>query len=103
MAYDAWLEGYKRALRSPANYFHQEDSVRNQRVGDWIVSAKIIGGCQGVICIYNSETLMEHHRENTIGLSCMEDAPDDIKAFYNRAFERDFQRVVELAEKWSEC
>lgn len=103
MAYDAWLEGYKRALQSPANYFHQEDSVRNQRVGDWIVSAKIIGGCQGVICIYNSETLMEHHRENTIGLSCMEDAPDDIKVFYNRAFERDFQRVVELAEKWSEC
>ena len=44
MAYDAWLEGYKKALRSPANYFHQEDSVRNQRVGDWIVSAKIIGG-----------------------------------------------------------
>lgn len=30
----------------------------------------------------------------------MEDAPDEIKAFYNRAFERDFQRVVELAKKW---
>lgn len=103
MAYDAWLEGYERALRNPANYFRPKDSVRNQIVGNWIVSAKIIGGCQGVICIYNAETLMEHYRIKTIGLSCMEDAPDEIKAFYNRAFDHDFQRVIELAEKWHEC
>lgn len=69
MAYDAWLEGYERALRNPANYFRPKDSVRNQIVGDWIVSAKIIGGCQGVISIYDADTLMEHYHIKTIGLA----------------------------------
>lgn len=98
--YNAWEDGYKRALQCAANYYHPETSVRMERIGNWIVSAKIIGGCQGVICIYNADTLLEHYKTPTIGLSCNEDAPEEVKAFYQRAFDRDFQRVKELAGKW---
>ena len=54
-----------------------------------------------MICIYNAETLMEHYKTPTIGLSCGEDEPEDIKAFYQRAYERDFRSVIELAETWN--
>ena len=54
-----------------------------------------------MICIYNAETLMEHYKTPTIGLSCSEDAPENIKAFYQRAYERDFRSVIEIAETWN--
>lgn len=98
--YDAWEEGYKNILRSSAYRFNENNSVKKKIVGNWIVSAKIIGGCQGIICIYNKNTLMEHYSIKTIGLSCCDDAPEEIKAFYRRAFKRDFAKVVELAETW---
>ena len=99
--YDAWKEGYERVLRCSAYYYSPKNSVRAEKVGNWIVSAKIIGGCQGVICIYNADTLLEHYKTPTIGLSCSENAPEEVKTFYQRAFERDFQRVADLARKWN--
>ena len=100
MVYNAWAEGYTNALRCKANRYDSDVSIRNERVGNWIVSAKILGGCNCVICIYNANTLMEHYKTTTLG-PCNEDAPQDIKDFYQRAFNRDFQRVIELAEKWN--
>lgn len=97
--YDAWAEGYKKVLQTEY-LFTDEDSVKREDVGNWIVSARIIGGCQGIICIYNKETLREHYRTKTIGLSCSEDALQNIKDFYSRAFERDFNRVIEMAKSW---
>lgn len=101
MDYDAWADGYEQAVRCKANRYDPDISVRSERVGSWIVSAKVIGGCQGVICIYHADTLMEHYKTPTIGLSCNEDAPADIKEFYQRAFARDFKKVTELALKWN--
>lgn len=101
MEYDAMQEGYEKSLKCQAYRYCPEVSVRTEKVGNWIVSAKILGGCQGVICIYNADTLMEHYKTSTIGLSCNEDAPENVKAFYKRAFDRDFRSVVELAEKWN--
>lgn len=99
MVYNAWAEGYANALRCKANRYDSDVSIRNERVGNWIVSAKILGGWHCVICIYNGSTLMEHYKTTALG-PCSEDAPQDIKDFYQRAFNRDFQRVIELAEKW---
>ena len=87
--YDAWADGYEQAVRCKANRYDPDISVRSERVGNWIISAKVIGGCQGVICIYHAGTLMEHYKTPTIGLSCNEDAPADIKEFYQRAFARE--------------
>lgn len=78
--YDAWAEGYKKVLQTEY-LFTDEDSVKREDVGNWIVSARIIGGCQGIICIYNKETLREHYRTKTIGLSCSEDAPQKSRTF----------------------
>lgn len=100
MSYDALADGYARALQCKANRYDPDVSIQNERVGNWIVSAKILGGCNCVICIYNANTLMEHYKTITLG-PCNEDAPQDIKDFYQRAFNRDFQRVIELAEKWN--
>lgn len=43
---------------------------------------------------------MEHYKTTTLG-PCDEDTPQDIKDFYQRAFNRDFQRVIKLAEEWN--
>lgn len=60
MAYDAWTEGYLKAKQSKANKFDPNISIRFERVGNWIVSAKVLGGYKTVICIYHKKTLMEH-------------------------------------------
>lgn len=101
MGYDAMQEGYEKVMKCPAYRYCPEVSICTEKVGNWIVSAKILGGCQRVICIYNAETLMEHYKTPTIGLSCSEDAPENIKAFYQRAYERDFRSVIEIAETWN--
>lgn len=89
MAYDAWTEGYLKAKQSKANKFDPNISIRFERVGNWIVSAKVLGGYKTVICIYNAKTLMEHYKtEQFIG--------SDQKAFNNA-----FQRVVDLANAWN--
>ena len=44
MAYDAWTEGYLKAKQSKANKFDPNISIRFERVGNWIVSAKVLGG-----------------------------------------------------------
>lgn len=101
MSYNAWVEGYVRAIQSPANRYNPHISIKEKRIGDWIVAAKVIGhGLQTVICIYNANTQIEHYRTNTIGPDCSEDAPEDVKDFYKRAFERNFERVVNMAELW---
>lgn len=98
--YDAWLEGYQNALRNSAHYFSKENSIKWKIVGNWIVSAKILGGCNTVICIYNKETKMEHYQTSTLG-PCSDDASEDVKAFYDRAFEHDFERVCKMAKSWN--
>lgn len=85
----------------PAYMYNAKDSVRSENVGNWIVSAKIIGGCQGIICIYNKDTLREHYRTETSGLNCMDDASEDIKKFYKTMFDRDFARIVAMARAWN--
>lgn len=101
MSYNAWVEGYVRAIQSPANRYNPHISIKEKRIGDWIVAAKVIGhGLQTVICIYNANTQIEHYRTNTIGPDCSEDAPEDVKDFYKRAFERNFEQVVNMAELW---
>lgn len=40
--YDAWAEGYKKVLQTEY-LFTDEDSVKREDVGNWIVSARIIG------------------------------------------------------------
>ena len=47
MAYDAWTEGYLKAKQSKANKFDPNISIRFERVGNWIVSAKVLGGYNG--------------------------------------------------------
>lgn len=42
MAYDAWTEGYLKAKQSKANKFDPNISIRFERVGNWIVSAKVL-------------------------------------------------------------
>lgn len=44
MAYDAWTEGYLKAKQSKANKFDPNISIRFERVGNWIVSTKVLGG-----------------------------------------------------------
>lgn len=48
MAYDAWTEGYLKAKQSKANKFDPNISIRFERVGNWIVSAKVLGGYKAV-------------------------------------------------------
>ena len=100
MDYNAWADGYANALQCKANRYDPDFPIRNERVGNWIVSAKILGGWHCVICIYNANTLMEHYKTTTLG-PCSEDTPQDIKDFDQRAFDRDFQRVIELVETWN--
>lgn len=100
MDYNAWADGYANALQCKSNRYDPDFSIRNERVGNWIVSAKILGGWHCVICIYNANTLMEHYKTTTLG-PCSEDTPQDIKDFDQRAFDRDFQRVIELVETWN--
>lgn len=40
MDYDAWAEGYERAVRCKANRYDPDISARSERVGNWIVSAQ---------------------------------------------------------------
>lgn len=102
MSYNAWVEGYVRTIQSPANRYNPHISIKEKRIGDWIVAAKVIGhGLQTVICIYNANTQIEHYRTNTIGPDCSEDAPEDVKDFYKKAFERNFEQVVNMAELWT--
>ena len=68
MAYDAWTEGYLKAKQSKANKFDPNISIRFERVGNWIVSAKVLGGYKTVICIYHKKTLMEHYKTEQITL-----------------------------------
>ncbi len=62
MAYDAWTEGYLKAKQSKANKFDPNISIRFERVGNWIVSAKVLGGYKTVICIYHKKTLVNYPR-----------------------------------------
>lgn len=66
MAYDAWTEGYLKAKQSKANKFDPNISIRFERVGNWIVSTKVLGGYKTVICIYHKKTLMEHYKTEQI-------------------------------------
>lgn len=52
MSYNAWVEGYVRAIQSPANRYNPHISI-------------------------------------------------DVKDFYKRAFERNFEQVVNMAELWT--
>ena len=88
MAYDAWTEGYLKAKQSKANKFDPNISIRFERVGNWIVSAKVLGGYKTVICIYPKKTLMEHYKTEQITAS-------------QKAFNNAFQRVIDLAKKWN--
>ena len=88
MAYDAWTEGYLKAKQSKANKFDPNISIRFERVGNWIVSAKVLGGYKTVICIYYKKTLMEHYKTEQITES-------------QKAFNNAFQRVIDLAKKWN--
>lgn len=102
MAYDAWLEGYIKARQSKANKFDPNTSIRFERTGNWIVSAKVLGGYKTVICIYNAKTLMEHYKtEQVIGPDTSPEASPEIKSFYQRAFNNAFQRAINLANTWS--
>lgn len=91
------LEGYIKALKS--HRYREENSIRKKQVGDWIVSLQRYG-YGAVVYIYSAVTLQEHYRVETIGLNCCDTAPEDIKAFYRRVLDRDFSRVVSLAESW---
>lgn len=82
MAYDAWTEGYLKAKQSKANKFDPNISIRFERVGNWIVSAKVLGGYKTVICIYHKKTLMEHYKTEQITGS-------------QKAFNNAFQQVFE--------
>lgn len=57
MAYDAWTEGYLKAKQSKANKFDPNISIRFERVGNWIVSTKVLGGYKTVICIYHKDAI----------------------------------------------
>lgn len=85
MAYDAWTEGYLKAKQSKANKFDPNISIRFERVGNWIVSAKVLGGYKTVICIYHKKTLMEHYKTEQI-------------TGFQKAFNNAFQRVIDLAK-----
>lgn len=101
MTYDAWSEGYIKERQSKANKFDPNASIRFERVGNWIVSAKVLGGYKTVIYIYNAKTLMEHYKtEQVIGPATSPEATPEIKGFYQRAFNNAFQRVVDLANAW---
>lgn len=99
MAYNSWADGYERALQCKANRYDPDVSIRSEHIGNWIVSAKILGGWHCVICIYNANTLMEHYKTASLA-PCDEEDPQDIKNFNQSAFNRNFQRVIELAETW---
>lgn len=88
MAYDAWTEGYLKAKQSKANKFDPNISIRFERVGNWIVSAKVLGGYKTVICIYHKKTLMEHYKTEQITGSQ--------KAF-NNAFQRVILKIVTMS------
>lgn len=40
MAYNAWADGYERALQCKANRYDPDVSIHSEHVGNWIVSAK---------------------------------------------------------------
>lgn len=84
----AWTEGYLKAKQSKANKFDPNISIRFERVGNWIVSTKVLGGYKTVICIYHKKTLMEHYKTEQITGS-------------QKAFNNAFQRVIDLAKKWN--
>ena len=69
MAYDAWTEGYLKAKQSKANKFDPNISIRFERVGNWIVSAKVLGGYKTVICIYHKKSRLLDLRKHLIMLS----------------------------------
>lgn len=35
MSYNAWVEGYVRAIQSPANRYNPHISIKEKRIGDW--------------------------------------------------------------------
>lgn len=92
------LEGYISAWES--HQYREENTIRKQQMGNWIISLQRYG-YGAAIYIYNAVTLQENYKVETIGLNCCDTAPEDIKAFYRRILDRDFSRVVSLAESWN--
>ena len=93
-------ESYVRLVESLK--YKPERVLREKRIGHWIVTIEMAGGGVSKFCkIYNANTLEEHYRYfQTISCVC-EDAPEEIKAFYQRCEDRTFNDVCNLAEKWA--
>lgn len=87
-------------LKESLKYKHGK-ALKEKRVGNWIVTIELAGGGVSKFCkIYNANTLEEHYRYfQTISCVC-EDAPEDIKAFYQRIEDGIFEGVCNLAAKW---
>ena len=92
-------ESYIRLVE--ALKYKPERVLREKRIGNWIVTIEMSGGGVSKFCkVYNADTLEEHYRYyQTISCVC-EDAPEDVKAFYQRSEDRIFDNVCALAGKW---
>lgn len=98
--YDAWAEGYARAISSGAYSYNPENSIKEERIGNWIVCLQKYGPYNLIAKIYNAETKMEHYKSPSIS-TCFDTAPEDVKAFYERWAERTFQQTCDIARKWN--
>ena len=84
-----------------AHKYKPELVLREERVGNWIVTIEMAGGGVSKICkIYNANSLEEHYRYFQTISCCCEDAPEDIKAFYQKWENDIFNDVCNMAAKW---
>ncbi len=96
--YDA--KSHMRALES--RKYNKERVIKEEAVGDWIVTLEKYGTHEFICKSYNRKTLYEHYRYFIPISRVLNDAPKEIKGFYEKSQDSVFGSVLELARKWNE-
>ena len=96
---DLIMQGGCKKELEPHRY-REEDSIRKQQVGNWIVSLQK-KGFDAAVYIYDATTLQERFKMQTMGLNSADSDPEEVKEFHRWILENDFNRVVSLAESWN--